>query len=49
MHPTGMSLPLIVNLNDDAVASRRVIGGVIAASALWYDDRHKGDAEWSCR
>jgi hypothetical protein len=29
MHPTGMSLPLIENLNDYAVASRRVIGGVM--------------------
>jgi hypothetical protein len=28
MHPTGMSLPLIVNLSHDAVVSRRVIGGV---------------------
>jgi hypothetical protein len=28
MHPTGNSLPLIVNLSHDAVVSRRVIGGV---------------------
>jgi hypothetical protein len=28
MYPTGHSLSLIVNLNDDAAASRRVIGGV---------------------
>jgi hypothetical protein len=28
MHPTGISLPLIVNFNDDVVVSRRVIGGV---------------------
>jgi hypothetical protein len=28
MHPTGDSLSLIENLNDNAVVSRRVIGGV---------------------
>jgi hypothetical protein len=49
LHLTGMSLLLIENFNDDAVDSRQVNSGVIVASALWHDDRHKIFAEWSCR
>jgi hypothetical protein len=49
MHPTGWSLPLIENLLHETVVSRRVIGGVIAASALRHDDRQNSIAQWSCR
>jgi hypothetical protein len=46
MHPTGNSLPLIVNLSHDAVVSRRVIGGDEHRQYAATCDRHRDAAEW---